>query len=328
MKKLLKNRKLIAVVALVLVVLLGPYLWSRFVSSSVQVQTFTANGTQPEPAKGTIRVACYNIAHGRGLAESNWDGGDAATRLARLDDIAELLREINADVVVLNEVDFDTSWSNNINQAAVLAEKAGYPFRVEERNLDFRVLHRTWRFGNAILSKYPISDAAAVDLPSFAGWETMLAGKKRAVRCDVTAGQKKFRIFGLHLSHRSEEVRERSAAKVVQLVRESPHPCVVMGDLNSTPPGFPKSSETPDGKNAITTIDTSADLHRQFVDILAYGPQHALPFNEKNLTFRADDPQIIIDWIYLSQSMEFEQYRTVNSLLSDHRPVVADFSFE
>ena len=101
MKKLLKNRKLIAVVALVLVVLLGPYLWSRFVSSSVQVQTFTANGTQPEPAKDTIRVACYNIAHGRGLAESNWDGGDAATRLARLDDIAELLREINADVVCL-----------------------------------------------------------------------------------------------------------------------------------------------------------------------------------------------------------------------------------
>ena len=328
MTNVLKRRKTLAAAGIVLAVLLGPWLWSRFQSTANRIKVTAASDAITAAEKNSLRVACYNIAHGRGLAESNWDGGDAATRLVRLDDIAELLREIDADIVVLNEVDFDTSWSNNVNQAAFLAEKAGYRFHVEERNLDFRVLHRTWRFGNAILSKYPISDAAAVDLPSFAGWETMLAGKKRAVRCDVTAGQKKFRIFGLHLSHRSEEVRERSAAKVVQLVRESPHPCVVMGDLNSTPPGFPKSSETPDGKNAITTIDTSADLHRQFVDVLAYGPQHALPFNEKNLTFRADDPQIIIDWIYLSQSMEFEQYRTVNSLLSDHRPVVADFSFE
>ena len=314
MKKLLKNRKLIAVVALVLVVLLGPYLWSRFVSSSVQVQTFTANGTQPEPAKGTIRVACYNIAHGRGLAESNWDGGDAATRLARLDDIAELLREINADVVVLNEVDFDTSWSNNINQAAVLAEKAGYPFRVEERNLDFRVLHRTWRFGNAILSKYPIAEAAVVDLPSFNDLETTFAGKKRGVRCDVSVGEQTFRVFGLHLSHRSENVRELSAQHVVDLVRESPHPCVVMGDMNSIPPGFPKSSQTSDGKNAIQTFDDSAELHR--IEIEA-------PEDDMALTFRSDKPEIIIDWIYLSPSLSFKSHRVEPSLLSDHRPVVA-----
>jgi len=319
MSKLLKNRKLIAVVALVLIVLLGPYLWSRAVSSSVQVQTFSANDAQPEPVKETIRVACYNIAHGRGLAESNWDGGDPATRLARLDEIAELLREIDADVVVLNEVDFDASWSNNVNQAALLAEKAGYPFRVEERNLDFRVLHRTWRFGNAILSKYPISDAAVVDLPSFAGLETMHAGKKRGVRCDVTVGEKKFRIFGLHLSHRSEEVRERSAAKVVELVRESPHPCVVMGDLNSSPPGFPKSNETEDGKNAIATFDAADELHRENFEI---------PLLVEARTFRADKPEIVIDWIYLSSSLEFQQYRAVDSLLSDHRPVVADVRIE
>lgn len=319
MKKLFKNRKLIAVVALVLIVLLGPYLWSRVVSSSVQVQTFVVNDARPEPAKDSIRVACYNIAHGRGLAESNWDGGDAATRLARLDDIAELLREIDADVVVLNEVDFDASWSNNVNQAAVLAEKAGYRFRVEERNLDFRVLHRTWRFGNAILSKYPISEAAVVDLPSYAGLETILAGKKQGVRCDVAVGEKKFRIFGLHLSHRSEEVREQSASKVVELVRESAYPCVVMGDLNSTPPGFPKSSETADGMNAIATFDAAAELHRENFEI---------PLLMEARTFRADKPEIMIDWIYLSSGLEFQQYQAVDSLLSDHRPVVTDVSFE
>ncbi len=41
-----------------------------------------------------LRVACYNIAHGRGVAVSNWDGGDRAERIARLDQIAELLRRL------------------------------------------------------------------------------------------------------------------------------------------------------------------------------------------------------------------------------------------
>jgi len=319
MKKMSRRRKLTAAMALVLAVLLGPYLWSRIQSDSVQIQVFTSEDAKSEPVKDLLRVACYNIAHGRGLANSNWDGGDAAIRLARLSDIAELLRKIDADVVVLNEVDFDTSWSNNVNQAAFLAEKAGYPYRVDERNLDFRVLHRTWRFGNAILSKYPIANATVVDLPSCEGWETTLAGKKRGVRCDVSVGEQAFRIFGLHLSHRSESLRRRSATKVVELIRESQHPCVVMGDLNSTPPGFPKSSQTPDGKNAIETFDDCEEIHRTKIE---------LPLADEVRTFRADDPQIVIDWIYLSETLGFKSYSVEPSLLSDHRAVVAEIEWE
>lgn len=114
MRRLLRYRKLIAAVAVVLVVLLGPYVWSRNLSSSVQIQVFGSGEAQAAPT-GMLRVACYNIAHGRGLAESNWDGGDAATRIGRLDDIAALLVKLDADVVVLNEVDFDASWSNHVN---------------------------------------------------------------------------------------------------------------------------------------------------------------------------------------------------------------------
>jgi len=319
MRKLLKRRKLILAVAFVLFVLLGPYLWSRIQSPSRVIAVFAPDNIQLEPAKETLRVACYNIAHGRGLAASNWDGGDAATRLGRLEEIAELLRETDADVVVLNEVDFDTSWSNHVNQAEFLAEKAGYAYRVEERNLDFRVVHRTWRFGNAILSKYPIANAAVVDLPSYAGVETTLAGKKRGVRCDVSVGERKFRIFGLHLSHRSENVREQSAVEVLQAVGESPHPCIVMGDMNSMPSKFPRSSQMADGKNAIDTFDESESLHRYAID---------LPLAEEDFTFRADDPDIVIDWIYLSPSLSFESHTVEPSLLSDHRPVVAEISWQ
>jgi endonuclease/exonuclease/phosphatase family metal-dependent hydrolase len=158
-----------------------------------------------------------------------------------------------------------------------------------------------------------------IDLPSYEELETLLAGKKRGVRCDVAVGEKTFRIFGLHLSHRSENVREQSAKKVLQLVRSSPHPCVVMGDLNSTPPGFPKTSETSEGKNAIATFDGAAELHREKLE---------LPLAVEARTYRSDKLEIVIDWIYLSRSLEFRSSRVVPSLLSDHRAVVTEFGWE
>ena len=57
-----------------------------------------------------------------------------------MDQIAALLRTINADVVVLNEVDFDSTWTHSVDEARYLAEKAGYPFLAEQRNIDYRVL--------------------------------------------------------------------------------------------------------------------------------------------------------------------------------------------
>lgn len=274
------------------------------------------------PAKGALRVACYNIAHGRGLAESNWQGGDAATRLGRLDQIAELLKEIDADVVVLNEVDFDASWSNHVNQAEYLAEACGYSFRVEERNLDFRVLHRTWRFGNAILSKFPLSKPALIDLPSYGESETWLAGKKRAFGVDLAwgnndVGHRALHLVAAHLSHRSEDLRERSAAMIVEHVQEKGLPTVIAGDMNSSPRGFPGSKTTQDGRNAIERFLAARWLTPSQVDV---------PESLREFTFRADGPRTVIDWFFAGEGLVFgDRYRVVESLLSDHRPIVAEF---
>jgi endonuclease/exonuclease/phosphatase family metal-dependent hydrolase len=318
-KRILKRKKAVVLLVIALAIVLVPYLWSRICSTANQIQVFEGVAEAKSVATDSIRVACYNIAHGRGLAESNWDGGDAATRLKRLDDIAELLRKLDADVLVLNEVDFDASWSNRVNQAAYLADKAGYRYRVEERNLDFRVLHRTWKFGNAILSKYPISNAEVIDLPSYAGIETVLAGKKRGVACDVKVGGRSVRVMGLHLSHRSEDIRAQSAAKVVELVKRAKLPVVIMGDLNSTPSNYPFSSSTDDQRNAIKTFDDSELFVRD---------EPELPIADDELTFRSDQPKSIIDWIFVSKVLSFDAYSVVTSVLSDHRPVVADISWQ
>lgn len=298
----------IVLVALAIVVL--PYLYSRIVSPWNQVTTYAGDPLTQEP-QSTLRIACFNIAHGRGQSESNWTGESEETRLARLDAIAQLIKSLNVDLVVLNEVDFQTSWSHSVNQAKYLAEAAGYPYRVEERNLDFRILFRTWRFGNAILSRYPIEDARVIDLPSYSNLEATFAGKKRAVECVVDFQGNKVDIAAVHLSHRSEAIRAQS----VPLLMPAAHPKLVAGDFNSTPSDFPHSARDLQGSNAIDTLDASGNFQR-----------HPLvtPEDESQLTFPSANPNCVIDWILATHDWEIVDYEVIPSLLSDHRPVVLE----
>ena len=300
---------------LLLAVLLVPYVFSRLASPWRCLTVYAMPGAGEHESSMPLRVACYNIAHGRGVAESNWDGGDRAERIARLDQISELLREMDADVLVLNEVDFDSSWSYSLNQAQYLAEKAGYPYVVEQRDVDVRIVLWKWRFGNAVLSKYPITDAQVVDLPGYSTWETVLAGKKRSITCDISVGEQVVHIIGAHLSYRSESVRVRSTALFVDIATKSKFPTIVAGDLNSTPPGFPQSASDSNGNNAIETLDNSGYFRRS--------PDN-VPFADEELTFHSVEPSRVIDWIMIPQNWEFLQYTVEQSQLSDHRPVVSD----
>lgn len=315
MIRLWPRRRWLQAFVLGLLFVLVPYSFSRLKSESRRVSVhLDERSAAPRKFGGTLRVACFNIAHGRGLATSNWGGGDRTERRGRLSEISELLDEIDAEVVVLNEVDFDSSWSGHVNQAELLAMLSEYAYRVEQRNLDFRVLGWTWRFGNAVLSKYPIRAAELVELPSYSTWETTLFGQKQAVLCQVDVEGKVVRILGTHLSHRSEALRAKSADVIVAIAGSEATPLVVAGDLNSTPAGFPNSKLDQAGRNAIAVLDASGSFRRL--------PDSAPPEDEA-LTFPADGPNQVIDWVMIPRGWRFAEYQVVPTRLSDHRPVVA-----
>jgi hypothetical protein len=152
-----RKQLLYAFFALV-VVAIGPYLVSRVRSPGRQIRLSTT-ATQSEVLAKTvsnIRVLSYNIAHGRGATDDNWEE-TAADKRKRIDQIAQLITTTDADVVVLNEVDFCSTWSGHQNQAEAIARATGYPYWVEQRNLDFRFIYGSWKFGNAVLASSQLS---------------------------------------------------------------------------------------------------------------------------------------------------------------------------
>lgn len=271
------------------------------------------------PSRTTLRLVTYNIAHGRGLAESNWQGGSRSERMQRLDSIADMLREIDADIVVLNEVDFASSWSGQVNQAEYLAKRCSFDHWVEQCNMDFRIGHWNWRFGNAILSKHAISGAERIEMPGYSTVERLAIGQKQALRATIEYPAQPINVIGVHLCQRSSAVRLESAAKLIQLARSSPRATLVLGDFNSSLPSSQDAEGTLLDSAAIAELDRSQQFEFQPTTPSA---------SPEEKTFSSEKPDRIIDWILLPRHAKFLNYRVLDTKLSDHRPVVAEVAWQ
>lgn len=325
-----------AIVLVILGVIFLPLIYSRIthrqraikLRSSTSASYETSTDLQITPEKqtesqslnddlaetNTLSIASFNIAHGRGLADSNLKGGTVAQRMQRLVEIAKLLRDINADVVVLNEVDFDSQWSGSINQAEFLAKHSGYGWWVEQRNMDFRIALCNWAFGNAVLSKYPIKKAELIELPGHSSVESIMLGQKQGVACEVEHPNGSIQVIGAHLSQRSEAVRVHSAKIAIELAQKSFIPTFFVGDLNSSPSGFHESVQNERGENAIDVLQDSGVFQRW----------SQIKVGESSYcTFHSSDPTMVIDWIFAPNNWQFLDYQVLPKQLSDHRLIHA-----
>ncbi len=314
--------RILLLLAVVCSPLPGCYTISRIASPWKAITVFAdagANDLIPGAEVSRLRIGAYNIAHGRGSGSNNWAGGDEAERLARLRKIAGFLRDANLDVVVLNEVDFDSSWSFRVNQAEFLACEAGFPFRTEQRNIDVEVPFFSWRFGNAVLSKYPISAAQLVEYPAYSQWEAVLGGKKNGLLCTIDVSpQRQVRVMAVHLSHRSEAVRIQSAQKIQREERRSDTPFIAAGDFNSTPVDFPHAKTDQNGQTALSLLLEE----NRFATL----PTQAPAANE--YTFPSTNPARVIDWILVSEPGRLISKEIYPVEFSDHRPVVGVVRFD
>ncbi len=309
-------RQIVVALSWTTLAVVGCYVISRASSPLHAVRLYTSDVARPAESTrvaSQLRVGAYNIAHGRGTARSNFRGGDRAVRAARLKDIARLVREAELDLVVLNEVDFDAFWSGNVNQAQVIAHEAGFPYRLEQRNIDLTLPLFRMRFGNAVLSKFPITEVRPLVYPGFSWKETLLVGKKRGAVCTVELPTgRSVRILAVHLEHRQEPVRVASAEMIQRERRTGGPPLIAAGDFNSTRLGFSHVNTDSSGRSAMSFLLEGG----------GFGTLPNDPPSRSGLTFSSTDPRSVIDWILVSRPWKLTSIDVLSSKLSDHRPVV------
>ncbi len=299
----------------VLLVVAGWYATFRLMSRHYAVSLYRTGSHEVTPSSsesGRLTIGSFNIAHGRGpvKGDSNWQDRSRRELVAHLDAIAGQLREAGADIVVLNEVDFASGWSFHLDQARYLAKRAGYPHVAEQRNIDVSFPFYSFRFGNAILSRFPLRDVQFIEFPPFSRREDLLAGNHDGLLALADTPVGPVGILAVHLEYRSEAVRVRCARQIIELARSMPL-VIAAGDFNSTPAGFPGSQRTGSGRNAVSVL-----LEEGFVR----DPE--LTARPEDFTFPSEDPEIIIDWV-LGKGVEIAGARVISSALSDHLMVTA-----
>ncbi len=308
------------------------YIWNRVQSGARAVKRYqrqTADveksGTPPMPEK--LRVGIYNVAHGRGDAEYgqagilenlfvNMTGGSSTERITRLNNIADYLASEDLDIIILNEVDFRVFWSGNINQATYIAERTGHPWILEQRNHDLDLPFLTIKFGNAVLSRYPIDGSALLDFPAYRWWENVLLGRKKGAICQIKLPDgRHIRVAPVHLDVRSTDVRLESVKVLAEIAERRPdRPMIAAGDFNSTRPDWPKAQPNAQGVTAVSYLTTQHGFLTRPV-----GDQPA----PEDLTFATSDPVKVIDWVMVTPPLDIADHKVGDISFSDHFPVIS-----
>lgn len=286
----------------------------------VAVREWGGGVEAPVDSAGTLRILAWNIAHGRGDVGSsvlhNWQGGSHEERAARLARIAQVIREADPDIVVLNEADFDSHWSYGLNQAEVLARALGYRAWVEQRNYDLRIPFATLSFGNAVLSRFPIEEARWIRIAPHSRMEAMVFGAKSASVVHLDTFWGRISVVPVHLEVRSEETRLSAIPTLDSLQIENSAPLVLAGDFNSSPPGWP-------GAGPRTAL--GALLDRGWSN-----PRAEAEPNPLEWTFPTYDPARAIDWVLVEPPLRAVEAEVVEGAgaLSDHAPVLYVLTFD
>ncbi|MEU1695589.1 endonuclease/exonuclease/phosphatase family protein [Streptomyces hirsutus] len=239
-----------------------------------------------------LRVATYNIHAGAGE-----DG------IFDLDRTARALRDLDADVVGLQEV--DVHWgdrSDFVDEARALAGKLGMRvFFAPIYDLDPAAEGGERRqYGVAVLSRYPVTEAENHEITRLSTRTPHPVPAPMPGFAEVTVNVRgaQVHVYSTHLDHRADpSVREAQVADMLDVLAADRGPKILVGDFN-----------------AEATAPELASLWQRLRDADPGGGG----------TYPAVDPVKRIDLVAVSPDITVAGAEAVATEASDHRPVVTD----
>ncbi len=225
-----------------------------------------------------LRVLTYNIHVCRGL--------DQKLDVPR---IAEAIRNLEPDVVFLQEVDFNTKRTEGVDQTNELARLTGLQGKFSPA-----IPLQGGHYGQAVLSRFPLKNSIIHKLDGEPGAEQRIAAEH-----EIDVEGQRVIIATVHLVHDNDESRLKQAHQLKTIFGGRKHPVIIGGDFNAKP-------ESP-----------VMDLFRQGwtgVDSVQ-GP-----------SFPANKPRIRLDYVLINDSdkLSIKEQKIINEpVASDHLPVLS-----
>jgi endonuclease/exonuclease/phosphatase family metal-dependent hydrolase len=236
-----------------------------------------------------MRVVTYNIHKCRGL--------DGRVRPER---IAKVLRELDADIIALQEVLSHPGDHRGEDHARFIAEELGFQHCFGENRK-----HLGQSYGNALLSRFPLSRAWNYDI-TVPGREA-----RGCLRLDITLpGGAQLHFFNVHLGTSFPERRQQVRKLISSEILNHPELAgarIVLGDFNDWTSGA-----------------ATRALHEHF------GSPHPQARSHRKRTYPGVLPFFHLDQIFFDPKLSLRRstvHKSLRALVaSDHLPLVAELS--
>jgi endonuclease/exonuclease/phosphatase family metal-dependent hydrolase len=228
-------------------------------ATNERAKDYTAHIISSPPNKDTLTVATWNIRFGIGRAE--WFGDSCGELVLfnaeEVEDGLELLAaqiaEMDADILLLQEVDIDSKRSAYIDQVQWLLDNTGMNYGVYASMWEVQFVPSDGlgriNTGNAILSKWPLSDAERIQLSLRGDQDDLTRAfyvRRNVLRAKVNYPGNLFWAVDIHASAFSNDDTKQKQyvefkAVLDELDTQGEH-FVAGGDLNQLPPGAVKNN--------------------------------------------------------------------------------------
>lgn len=265
---------------------------SRLIAAVFSILLLTAvlSGTDARPTSTTISSLKKTLR----VMTYNIHVGVGMDKKLDLQRIADVINGQHPDLVGLQEVDRGVKRTEGKDEIAELAKLTSMNYAFAH-NLDYQ----GGQYGVAILSRFSIG---AIDHRKYENKRE--AERRGMIRVEVDVGGKTINFVTTHLDYQYEDGRVFETEQLLEFLSAQKASLIVVGDFNDEPTGSAYKLMV-------------AGFEDAWMRSRAQG---------EGLSYPADQPVKRIDYIFTRQSDRTRSKKAwvVNTLASDHLPVVAD----
>jgi len=333
---------LAVIVPLIIFFVWATYPWELMQKTETGVVGASHHGAVAPERPSTLSVLSWNLswAHGMGSEGTSEYQRQAPAHYERnLKRAAEVILKSGADIVLLQEIDFDSARSYHVDQLAKLAELTGLKhwaraesWRTRYVPFPYWPIRRQFggvRSGGGVLSRWPITknEVTLLQKPASKAWWYNLFYLYRYFQfVTIKIGERELKLVNLHLEAFDQATKEQQARELVSFAK---HRALdfIGGDFNMLPAGamkrsgFANPADVYEGDKTYTILSGLSQV--EVVEHTSYLAQE-----EKWFTFPSSRPDRRLDYIYHATTLPFiaaEVVQGPHGDVSDHLPLKATF---
>ncbi len=233
--------------------------------------------------------------------------------------IIDFVKDNNIEIMGFQEVDKNLKRTNYLDIAKKIAHSLHYYYRycpsIEKQETGKLI----WgKFGNCIISKFPIIESKRHFLTSFKNYGgTRTTEPRTLLEVKIKIKERVISFMTLHLSYaRKFETtldKNEQIERVIKIIQNNKnYPIILTWDFNS----LPQNQEIQKVKQFLEDIDDNNLLKTWTMYDFEYEGWKVSAW-----------PQFKIDYIFISKNMSYKNPRVDKNYISDHLPLFVDLEF-